>query len=106
MKCFQQKVVLLSMFLVRAVSSHWKIHLQQIDPILPVSEKSKNKKYSQITHFLFAFTVSFLTVLYGIFGLHYEATGNFPKNFQNLLSSPYIYTHQVNKCITSKLFIC
>ncbi|KAH9390644.1 hypothetical protein TYRP_022880, partial [Tyrophagus putrescentiae] len=95
MKFFQQEVVSLSTFLVRAVSSHWKIHLQQIDPILPVSEKTKNKKLSQKTHFLFAFAVSFLTVLYGIFGLHYEATGNFPTNFQNLLSSPYIYTHQV-----------
>lgn len=71
--------------------SHWTALTNQLDPILPVFNSKKYKNTTRF-HFLFPIVLTLFNHVYGIIGLHYEATGNILVDFEN---SQHIFTHQI-----------
>jgi len=65
--------------------------MQQIDP---ASQPVLDVKFQGFDpQFLFPLLLLIISALYGTFGLHYQASGNF--NVLQLASSPHIFTHQI-----------
>ena len=87
--CFFAKLLTIRQ-LTRFCSVHLQTLLCRVDPVV-VQEKQQTS-----FHFLFAAAIVLFTQLYGLFGLHHQATGNWPASLRDLASSPYVYTHQVS----------
>lgn len=80
----------LSSILVR----HFAYLLSQWDPVQPLVQPGRPRtSYPRASNCLPIFGLLFTTV-YGIVGLHLEATGTLP-DWKSLSSSRYIFTHQI-----------
>ncbi len=58
-------------------------------------EKEKCNKHLLKRHFTFDVFLFISICLLGTFGLHFEATGNWPTNLGSFQVSPYIFVHQI-----------
>ncbi|KAH9397544.1 hypothetical protein TYRP_003863 [Tyrophagus putrescentiae] len=62
--------------------AHWSALVGTLDPKKPL-------------HYIFPFFAILVTYLYGVFGLHYEATGQLVTSLEQFTGSPHVFTHQV-----------
>ena len=68
----------------------------QIDPVICITDKKIENERKTLFHFLFPFCFTVFVVFYGIFGLHYQATGEWLTSFTDYSLSPYVYIHQAS----------
>lgn len=93
--------------------AHWSALVGTLDPVLPLKVKEEvdaeddgegdddeNAAQQPTTtkkplHYIFPFFAILVTYLYGVFGLHYEATGQLVTSLEQFTGSPHVFTHQV-----------
>ncbi len=61
--------------LLSTPAAHFQALVDTLDPVLLLTAKVDDTKKSNKVHYIFPCFAILLTYLYGIFGLHYEATG-------------------------------
>jgi hypothetical protein len=93
---FIQIPINLAHFSLKIVSDHFRILYHQLDPILSSDAVSIYSPSRQRWHNGFVLVAFTATILYGIWGLNYEATGNWILDFSVLSQSPYVFTHQLS----------
>lgn len=79
------------------VLAHCRALASQLDPVICPKIVSANNTENDLhkIHFIFPFVFIFLTYFYGIFGLHYTATGCKLNSLKTFKTSPHVFTHQV-----------
>ncbi len=75
------------------LSFHVQTLVYKID-LIKKPEDIKQFKNASKLHFLFPAALTLFIALYGTFGLHYRATGEWPPTFESLSTSPYTFIHQ------------
>lgn len=85
--------------LMQQLFIHYKLILHELNPLKHnFKNEHKNAKPNNHPlnwHFTFDFFLFISICLLGTFGLHFEATRNWPTNLGSFQVSPYIFVHQI-----------
>ncbi len=73
---------------------HIKVLYRLLDPVRSSAEHTTSAQAEVRRHCLAAFTISLVAIVYGVFGLQYEATGRIHLA-SSLADSPFIFIHQI-----------
>lgn len=91
----KQNLKLIPKLLIQLLKNHFDVLSNQLNPIYrSINQNTPNLQFQQKVHNIVPFLLNIAVVLYGMFGLHFEATGKLP-TIQELFTSPYILAHQI-----------